>query len=165
MQHRIDPQVDCVFKALLGREDNRALLINFLNAFLGTDLVQPITQVDILNPYIEQEFIGDKLSIVDVKASDAAGRLFQIEIQITVKPWLRERIVYNWTSLYSGQILQGDDYKKLRPVYSIWLIAAPLLADSHVMHRYQLRDDRGQRLDPHGGIWLLDLSKFAPWPR
>ena len=32
MQHPIDPKIDCVFKALLGAEDNRALLIHFLNA-------------------------------------------------------------------------------------------------------------------------------------
>ena len=32
MHHPIDPKIDCVFKALLGAEDNRALLIHFLNA-------------------------------------------------------------------------------------------------------------------------------------
>jgi len=32
MDHPIDPKTDCVFKALLGAEDNRDLLIHFLNA-------------------------------------------------------------------------------------------------------------------------------------
>ena len=32
MLHPIDPKIDCVFKALLGAEDNRPLLIHFLNA-------------------------------------------------------------------------------------------------------------------------------------
>jgi len=31
MRHPIDPKVDCVFKALLGAESNRDLLIHFLN--------------------------------------------------------------------------------------------------------------------------------------
>ena len=66
MKHRIDPKVDCIFKALLGCEDNHPLLINFLNAFLLSDLGQPSTEVKVLNPYIEQEFIGDKFGIVDV---------------------------------------------------------------------------------------------------
>ncbi|WP_295623182.1 PD-(D/E)XK nuclease family transposase, partial [uncultured Lamprocystis sp.] len=34
MDHPIDPKTDCVFKALLGAEDNRNLLIHFLNATL-----------------------------------------------------------------------------------------------------------------------------------
>jgi len=37
MRHPIDPKIDCVFKALLGAEDNRALLIDFLNALLGAE--------------------------------------------------------------------------------------------------------------------------------
>ncbi|WP_242482654.1 Rpn family recombination-promoting nuclease/putative transposase, partial [Thiocystis violacea] len=51
MHHPIDPKIDCVFKALLGAETNRTLLIHFLNAILGPDLPAPITWVEILNPY------------------------------------------------------------------------------------------------------------------
>ncbi|WPL19374.1 PD-(D/E)XK nuclease family transposase [Thiorhodovibrio winogradskyi] len=73
MRHPIDPKIDCVFKALLGSQANRALLIHFLNATLGQDLAGPLTEVEILNPYNEREFLADKLSIVDVKARDQAG--------------------------------------------------------------------------------------------
>jgi hypothetical protein len=41
MKHPIDPKIDCVFKALLGSEDNRNLLVHFLNAILGSDLPVP----------------------------------------------------------------------------------------------------------------------------
>jgi hypothetical protein len=30
MKHRIDPKIDCVFKALLGSVENRNLLVHFL---------------------------------------------------------------------------------------------------------------------------------------
>ncbi len=40
MRHPIDPKVDCVFKALLGAESNRDLLIHFLNAVLGAASVK-----------------------------------------------------------------------------------------------------------------------------
>ena len=81
MKHRIDPKIDCVFKALLGSEENRNLLVHFLNAILTSDLTAPITEVEILNPYNDKEFLDDKLSVVDVKAKDSEGRLYQIEIQ------------------------------------------------------------------------------------
>ena len=51
MRHPINPTVDCVFKALLGAESNRALLLHFLNAVLGGALPEPITDTEILNPY------------------------------------------------------------------------------------------------------------------
>ncbi len=62
MKHRIDPKVDCVFKALLGSEENRNLLIHFLNAILAGELSSPITTVELLNPYSDREFLDDKLS-------------------------------------------------------------------------------------------------------
>ncbi len=78
MRHPIDPKIDCVFKALLGSEENRSLLVHFLNAVLGPDLGSPIAQVEILNPYNEREFLADKLSIVDVKARDDRKRGGQV---------------------------------------------------------------------------------------
>ncbi|WP_295591447.1 PD-(D/E)XK nuclease family transposase [uncultured Lamprocystis sp.] len=105
MDHPIDPKTDCVFKALLGAEDNRNLLIHFLNATLGADLPSPVTQVDIINPYNEREFLTDKLSIVDVKARDAHARLDQAEIQLVTHRDLPARILYTWDDLYSQQLL------------------------------------------------------------
>ncbi len=72
MKHFINPAIDCVFKAILGSEENIHLLIQFLNGILAP--LCPITTVEILNPYNERDFTTDKLSIVDVKARDDEGR-------------------------------------------------------------------------------------------
>jgi hypothetical protein len=42
MKHSIDPKIDCVFKALLGAERNRRLLIHLLNAILTGELAAPV---------------------------------------------------------------------------------------------------------------------------
>ena len=160
MKHPIDPKIDCVFKALLGTERNRRLLVHFLNAILAGELAAPIIEVEILNPYNEREFLDDKLSIVDVKARDQAGRLYQIEIQLLNAPDLPARILYGWADLYSAQLRDGDGYDQLKPTYSIWLLGQtlrPWIADA--VHRFRLRDDQGRSLVDHGGIWLLELSK------
>ena len=68
----------------MGAEDNRNLLVHFLNDILSSDLLIPIATVDILNPYNDKEFVEDKLSIVDVKARDNEGNLYQIEIQLCI---------------------------------------------------------------------------------
>jgi predicted transposase/invertase (TIGR01784 family) len=162
MKHSIDPKVDCVFKALLGAERNRRLLIHFLNAILADELTAPMAEVEILNPYNEREFLDDKLSIVDVKARDAGGRLYQIEIQLLNVADLPARILYGWADLYSAQLQDGDGYDQLKPTYSIWLLGQALRPKlTEVVHRFRLRDDQGRSLLDHGGIWLLELSKFT----
>jgi len=161
MRHAIDPKIDCVFKALLGSEENRNLLIHFLNAFLAQDLIEPLVWVEILNPYNDKEFLSDKLSIVDVKARDSHDRLYQIEIQLTSYGHLPARIIYNWADIYSQQLKNGQDYLELRPTYSIWLLAENLLSDDNeTVHHYKMRDEQGNTLTQHGGIWLLELKKF-----
>lgn len=50
--------------------------------------------MEILNSYNEREFRDDKLSIVDVKARDQGGRLYQIEIQLPNVPDLPARILH-----------------------------------------------------------------------
>jgi predicted transposase/invertase (TIGR01784 family) len=160
MKHPIDPKIDCVFKVLLGTDRNRRLLIHFLNAILAGEFTAPIIEVEILNPYNEREFLNDKLSIVDVKARDRTGRLYQIEIQLLNVPDLPARILYGWTDLYSAQLQDGESYDQLKPTFSIWLLGQTLRPRiTGAVHRFRLRDEQGQSLVDHGGIWLLELSK------
>jgi predicted transposase/invertase (TIGR01784 family) len=161
MKHQIDPKVDCVFKRLLGSEDNQNLLVHFLNAVLASELKQPITSVSILNPYNDKEYLDDKLSIVDVKARDDANQLYQIEIQLAYYTSLPARIIYTWADVYSQQLQSGNQYTELKPTYSIWLLDENVVKDdNNYLHSYKFRDDSGQSLTSHGGIWLLELKKF-----
>ena len=161
MKHRIDPKVDCVFKALLGSEKNKNLLIHFINAILDKELAEPIINVELLNPYNDKEFIGDKQSIVDVKAKDSFEQVYQIEIQLKNTSYLSSRMIYNWADIYSKQAQEGKNYDLLKPTYSIWLLAENVIKDDKkYAHHYKLRDEQGNSLNQHGGIWLLELNKF-----
>jgi predicted transposase/invertase (TIGR01784 family) len=161
MKHAIDPRIDCVFKSLLGNESNRNLLVHFINATLASELVAPITRVEILNPYNEKEHLDDKLSIVDVKAKDEHGRVYQIEIQLLFFSNLPARMLYTWADVYSQQLQSGDKYHELNPTYSIWLLGENAIKhDDQYIHRYKFRDEAGIPLIEHGGIWLFELEKF-----
>jgi predicted transposase/invertase (TIGR01784 family) len=161
MKHAIDPKIDCVFKAILGAENNINLLIHFLNAVLDQDLAAPIDSVEILNPYNEKEVLDGKLSIVDVKARDSQGTFYQIEIQLSNYAHLTERILYTWADIYSNQLQSGEQYHQLRPTYSIWLLAHNLIkGDNDYIHTFKIRDNKGRCLNQHCGIWLLELGKF-----
>ena len=162
MKHQISPQIDCVFKALLGSEDNLNLLVHFLNAIIGSELATPLAVVDILNPYNDKEYLEDKLSIVDVKARDSSGNIYQIEIQLVNFANIKERILYNWADIYSQQLQNGEGYYQLRLTYSIWLLAESLIKDdTDYIRTFKLRDHKGRALNNHCGIWLLELQKFS----
>jgi predicted transposase/invertase (TIGR01784 family) len=137
------------------------LLVHFINATLASELVAPITQVEILNPYNEKEHLDDKLSIVDVKAKDEHGRIYQIEIQLLFFTNLPARMLYTWADVYSQQLQSGDKYHELNPTYSIWLLGENAIKhDDQYIHRYKFRDEAGIPLIEHGGIWLFELEKF-----
>ena len=76
----IDPKVDLVFKKLFGSVENKALLISLLRAVLPDSpaVPDPIADVEIMNPYNDQETLDEKLSILDVKARDQSGRQYNI---------------------------------------------------------------------------------------
>ncbi|MGE0083275.1 MAG: Rpn family recombination-promoting nuclease/putative transposase [Desulfococcaceae bacterium] len=162
MKHRIDPKVDCVFKSILGKEENRNLLIHFLNAVLEPAEGIRIKDVKILNPYNEKEFIGAKLTVVDVKALDEKGKRYQIEIQMALHPAMSSRMLFTWSSIYHSQIREGDDYAKLHPVISVWIVDGNLFPEKDDCHlSFQVYDKtHSTLLTDHLNIHVLQLPKW-----
>lgn len=111
----IDPKVDYAFKKLLGSEDSADLLLSFLNAVLDPREHRRLEHVEILNPFQPQETDLDKFSVLDVKARDESGRLFNIEMQM-----LNSRLFDESDSLLLGQVVRGStrSRRKLRGVVS-----------------------------------------------
>jgi predicted transposase/invertase (TIGR01784 family) len=129
---------------------------------LGDELSESIVSVVIINPYNDKEFLDDKLTIVDVKANDQSGRIFQIEIQLAYYTDLPARMIYTWGDIYCKQLQSGSDFANLKPTYSIWLLGKNAIKDDDkYIHAYKLRDETGKLLTDHGGIWLLELEKFS----
>ncbi|MGE0083643.1 MAG: Rpn family recombination-promoting nuclease/putative transposase [Desulfococcaceae bacterium] len=162
IKHRIDPKVDCVFKSILGKEENRNLLIHFLNAVLEPEPGKLIREARILNPYNEKEFIGAKQTVVDVKAADENGSRYQIEIQLEVHAALSPRMLFTWSSIYHSQIQEGDGYGKLAPVISIWILNGNLFPEKSASHLSFGVCDIEHRtvLTDHLQIHVLQLPKW-----
>ncbi|QDU28145.1 PD-(D/E)XK nuclease family transposase [Anatilimnocola aggregata] len=158
----IDPKVDYAFKKLLGSESSADLLVSFLNAVLDPPPHQTIQQAEILNPFQPQESEDDKLSILDIKARDETGRLFNIEMQLVPAYFLPERILYYWARLFQDQLFAGDDYSELRPTISVCISSLPMFPQSeHAHSKFRLLEERSafpftDRIELH----TLELEKF-----
>jgi len=157
----IRPTVDFAFKKTFGDPNNRLALISLLNAIL--EHPSPIADVTIENPFNYQDFHDDKLSILDIKATDVAGSVFNIEMQLSVTAGLVKRLVFYGCELFVGQLAQGQDYTNLNPAYSICILDA-LLWDGNVAghHRFQLVDTKNARiLENTLEIHLLELPRYT----
>jgi len=141
----IRPINDFAFKKTFGSAENRLALISLLNAILKPE--SPIVDVTLENPFNLQDFQDDRLSILDIKAVDRAGAIYDVEMQLAVSASLVQRIVYYGCELYTDQLREGVEYSGLRPVYSIWLINGILWPDAtQVHHAFRLTDARSGRV-------------------
>ncbi len=162
-KHIINPMIDCVFKAILGSEKNKNLIIHFLNAVLELCGPERITDITLLNPYNERNFITDKLSVVDVKARQANDEHIQIEVQLNAHPALSERMLFTWAAIYRSQIQKGQNYSDLNPVISIWLVGDTLFKHENSYHfSFSVFDTVHQLpLTDHLKIHILQTPGYA----
>lgn len=138
----------------------RWALISLLNAILT--LPVPIVDVTIENPFNLQDFHDDKLSILDIRAVDQRGAIYDVEMQLSAHSGLVKRIVFYGCEVYAGQLKAGDDYSELKPVYSICLLLGQLWDDSpKVHHAFRLVDrDSGRLLHETLEIHTLELGWY-----
>jgi predicted transposase/invertase (TIGR01784 family) len=113
----IRPINDMAFKKTFGMPENKLRLISLLNAILVRD--SPITDLTIKNPYNLQNVETDKLSILDIKAKDQSGAVYDIEMQLRIFDDLVNRIVFYGCELYADQLRSGNEYSSLKSIYSI----------------------------------------------
>jgi predicted transposase/invertase (TIGR01784 family) len=156
----INPLNDFAFMKTFGTPENRESLVGLLNAVLKPK--SPIADVTIQNPFNYKDFEDDKLSILDVKAVDAARAWYDVEVQLRA-PWgLEKRLVYYGCELYTGQLGEGADYAELLPAYSVWLLDGVLWAETpHFHHAFRLTDAAsGRVLDGTLAIHTVELPKY-----
>src|SRR5262245_26070948 len=103
----IDPKVDYTFKRIFGREENRQVLIDVVNAVREPPPGQEMAEVELLNPFNDKTELDDKLSILDIKARDSQGRLYNIEMQMLAELSWKQRVLYYWATLYPQQLQEG----------------------------------------------------------
>ena len=142
----INPLVDWGFKYVFGREENKDLMIGFLNLLLEPDVA--IRDISYLNP----EVLGDtpelKRCVVDVIAKDADGNRYLVEMQYASDLTIRQRLVYYACRLIDqmGQHRKDWTYGQIKRVYAICLMNFRYERNATLREDFQLRNAKGDRL-------------------
>jgi predicted transposase/invertase (TIGR01784 family) len=163
MKPGIDPKVDYAFKRLFGSEPNIPILSHLVESVLKPPPDQQLVELKITNPFNDKESADDKLSILDIKARDRQGNLYNIEMQMYGLAVFLHRVLYYWAVVHGGQLIEGDSYSKLRKTISIIFVNStlfPQVPDYHLA--FQLRSSQHSELifSDHQVIHLIELPKF-----
>ena len=157
---RINPRVDFAFKKLFGSEENKDILIDFINSVVSEK--DRVFDIEIKNPYNAKNFRDDKLSILDIKAVDSEGKWFNIEMQIIDQEYYAKRALYYWGRLYTEQLKTGFNYDKLKKTIGINILNFNCIEGEKEYHNvYKLKNTRTEHeLLDEMEIHFIELEKY-----
>ncbi|MFS0874034.1 MULTISPECIES: Rpn family recombination-promoting nuclease/putative transposase [Paenibacillus] len=157
----LDPRVDFVFKRIFGSENNKDVLLAFLNRVLTEAGDPPLTEIILMNPYTDKDDPLDKQSIFDVYAKTSEGKLIDIEMQLFNKYDIEKRTLFYWSKRYSSQLHEGEKYQELKKCVTINILNYAFLANDDYHSTFHLREDRtGLTLIDDIEIHFLELPKL-----
>lgn len=116
MVRYLNPFTDFGFKKLFGNEQNKDLLISFLNQIL------PDNQISVIN-YLRTEHLGqtdlDRKVIYDLYCENERGEKFIVELQKAKQSFFKDRTLFYATFPIQEQAQQGDWNYELKAVYTV----------------------------------------------
>jgi len=158
----IDPTADPVFRMLFGTPENRDLLIHFLNAVIGGEDLEGISELWIIPNDAYGTRPNSKLVITDLRAIDQRDRKYQLEMQKQNHRGLPQRFLFNWSRLFLSGLGRGQNYGTIAPVTTIWLMGENLMPDTEAVHvRLGLVDgEHNPFLEKTCRIHIIQLKKL-----
>lgn len=157
----INPRVDLAFKKIFGVEENKDLLISLINSIVSKE--DQVSEVTLLNPYNPKHFKSDKLSILDIKATNQDGKKFNIEIQISDEADYDKRALYYWAKIYTEQLKESEDYSKLSKAIGIHILNFTSIPDVKKYHNIFHITEKETGLAYYKDLELhtIELKKFS----
>ncbi|MFD1674785.1 Rpn family recombination-promoting nuclease/putative transposase [Alicyclobacillus fodiniaquatilis] len=157
----LKPSLDFVFKRIFGVEENRDILIDFLNAIFESANEPGVTEIEILNPFLDKTAVYDKQSVLDIKARTADHTIINIEIQLRDQKDMEKRTLYYWSKLYGSQLVQGEIYRSLCRTVTINILGFNYIDNERYHNTFHLREDNtGLILTDDIEIHMIELEKL-----
>lgn len=121
MAKRISPFTDFGFKFIFGQEDNKELLIDFLNTLLadepGFEKIEDVSYNDKEHP---KGPLSERGVIYDIKCTTSSGKFFIVEMQNASQDYFIDRSVYYASRSVVAQARSGKDWNyQYKPVYVV----------------------------------------------
>lgn len=158
----LNPKSDVTFKKVFG--EHKELLISFLNALLPLKKENYIVSLEYMSPELVPINPEKKDTVVDVRCKDKDDRQFIVEMQMYWTNAFKKRALLNTCKAYSMPAEKGENYKELKPVYTLSLvndIAFPQLDQFYHCYKLTHTDNTKYTIDDIMMIFV-ELPKFTP---
>lgn len=155
----LDPKVDFVFKNIFGSQKHPEILISFLNATLKPK--RKIVSVDIKKTDIEKQYIEDKYSRLDVKATTSNDEIINIEIQLKNENNMIKRSLYYLSKMYEEQLNEKEDYSKLVRTVCINILNFKYLKTDNFHTGYRFKEiETNEELTDVMEVHFIEIPKL-----
>ena len=125
----IDPFTDFGFKWLFGTEENKAILISFLNDLL--DIEHKIVDLKFRNLEKLGLNIVDRKAVFDIFCTDEKKNNFIVELQRGKQKYFKDRSVYYTSFPIQEQSKKGDWDYSLKKVYFVGILEFNMNDNKH----------------------------------
>ena len=159
----LNPKADLTFKLVFG--EHKDLAMSFLNALLPLADDAPITSIEYETNEMVPERDGGKNSVVDVRCTDARGRHFIVEMQMSWHEEFKKRIIMNSSKAIMKQVGTAEVFTKIQPVYSLNLLNDKRFQPDtdEFYHDYAILNvDHPERSLDYLRFVFVELPKFKP---
>ena len=149
---------DYLFKLLLGSEENKVCLQDFLECIL--DIPNGvITDLELLDKELVKDAVADKTGILDVKLRLKDETTIDIEIQNSWSAEFIPRTLFYWSKMYIESFKEGEPYTSLTKCITINLVSQGFKLNSAVHSAYNILEQNSyQQLTDLLEIHFLNLS-------
>ena len=150
---------DYAFKRLLGAEENKAILQNFLEVVLDIPH-EEIEDIELLDKELKKDQLDDKTGILDVKVRFKSKTIINIEVQNLWDNAFTARTLFYWAKMYISEFKAGEPYSSLNKCITINIVGKGFDLNDLVHSKYLLIEEKtNEKLTDIMEIHFLNLEK------
>ena len=143
---------DYLFKRMLGVEENKPLLQDFLECVLDFGH-ERIEGLELLDKELKKDRPDDKTGILDIQVRLKNGVLIDVEMQLVWDASFVARSLFYWSKMYLRDFRSGFPYSSLNKCISINIIGAGYNLEDELHSMFFL-------INPKTKTKLTDLMEF-----
>ena len=164
-RYHMNPMNDVLFKYTFGKEEHKDITIDLISSIFMDSGGNGINDLTFTSTEMIPQNADDKLSRLDVACELSDKKFVDVEVQVINYHNMARRTLYYWTQMYLMSLATGDNYKMLRPVITINILAFKLLPGDEPHSMYGLYNMKtGHRLTNDMEIHFLEVPKFKKKP-
>ena len=165
--HKLKPLNDFIFGKTFGEKGDEEQLLSLLNAILAKTKHKKLVKIEIVeHRTFTAEIVGDKTSILDIRAVAEDGTRINIEVQLRDYGNMDRRSLFYWSREFAGGLAKGEDYSLLSNVIAINIVNFEAVAvdDFHTVFHLWEDTHRDCLLTDALEIHFIDMKKFKALP-